>query len=127
MSLANSSLEEIHLADPYRHVAQELKVHLTFAVPEQDKLYIQSVCPGRGILQVMANLFFKSVVDETKSKGLTYNDYDQFIAIVRRRTAPWIVEKGHVTNEHGGTPSTRDPNSESSLKQPSSKSKHVKP
>jgi len=118
------------LEDPYADIpdrdayGHQIKVRISHDIPELDKLFIQSINPGRGVLQAMANLFFKAVLDECRARGITnYHDhYDQFIAIIRRRTAPFTLGQGHDLNDSGGASSVHNPTSKQPAKPLNSKS-----
>ena len=97
------------LTDPYRDIDDEDKVRINADVPINEKLLIQAVCPIRGVLQAMVNLFIKSVTEEMKQTHITtYADYDRFLEIVHRRTNPVPVGEGHNPPNRGGTEGIRD-------------------
>lgn len=92
------------LALPYQPLYLDFDKHmsrLSADIPYADKDLIKLVCPKRGILNQLTQLFFSSVCEEMKQSGLTYyspENEQAFIAIIRRRTAPQPPRKRNDGN-----------------------------
>lgn len=99
----------IPLEDPYKDVPDEHKQRISCDIPISDKLVIQGICPVRGILQSMVNTFIESVANECRQRNIsTYDQYDELIALIKRRTAPCPVGNGHGVDDLRATASAHN-------------------
>lgn len=103
--------EEKPLVDPYANLDDDKKARLNADIDKLDKHLIQSVCPIRGVLQQMVNMFIQSVVIEMRQRNITsYGDPNilaEFYAIVWRRTAAFTPGSEHRNNDQGTAHGTR--------------------
>lgn len=103
------SNEPPKFSDPYEeaHSTDNL-TRISSWIPENEKLFIQAIRPGRGTLQTTINLFLKGLIDECRKRGITtYNECNRFEQLVLERTSLIVSPSTTtpVTNVGGGTPS----------------------
>ena len=92
---------EEYLVDPYQTLDDDDKSRLNTDFSTEDKRFLQSVIPIRGIIQTTVNILLKSVIDEFKSRQITYYDPDNFGILAE------IVERKATAGTTGET-SERD-------------------
>lgn len=100
----SANANAIMLENPYVAVRDKTTMSRVNAdVPLNDILLIKAICPLHGILQTSVNLFIKALVDECRARNITsYNEYSDFVDIIRRRTAAYTPPKADESNVAGG-------------------------
>lgn len=69
---------------------------LSADISYEDKHLIKMVCPKKGILNQITQLFFESICRELKQNGITHYspaNERKFIELIRRRTTPKPTRK----------------------------------
>jgi hypothetical protein len=125
MPITNQGAEA--LPDPYKHLSDENKWRICADVAVTDHLLVKAVCPYRGVIQGLVNMLFKSVVDECRANGILYyteENYARLTAIVRRRSAPFVVENKPSDHVSGGAGTVRSSITDVKNVEPSN-AKHV--
>jgi hypothetical protein len=82
---------------------------LSADISYEDKNLIKLVCPKRGILNQITQLFFSSICNELKQNGITHYSPDneqRFVELILRRTTIKLTRKVNKRNVDRGTPRT---------------------
>lgn len=77
--------------EPYKHIPPTGMDRLQTEISIEHKQLIQSLCPGRGILNYVIQSYITSLVAECKQRNITnfsLENRDAFLEVIRNRTNP---------------------------------------